>query len=265
MTPRVDASEVGYSAGRVRLLDDVTLVVESGQLVGIVGPNGAGKSTMLGILAGDLRPDRGRVALDGIDIGKADERTVAALRSVLPQHRVADIPFTAAEVVEMGRYPRRRDPGNSAARDRAAVAAAMESTDTSGFADRIYATLSGGEQARVSMARILAQNAPLLLLDEPTAALDVAHEERVMQELTRQTEAGAAVVAVLHDLNTAARYTTKIIAMADGRIAAAGSPAEVLTDDLLGEIYAQPMRVVPHPFRDSPLVLVDDRPEPPDS
>ena len=158
----------------------------------------------------------------------------------------------------MGRYPHRRDTANTAAADERAIGIAMSRTATIDFADRVFATLSGGEQARVSLARVFAQETPVVLLDEPTAALDVAHEERVMQELTARAASGSAVVAVLHDLNTAARYASRIVAMARGTIRAQGSASEVLNDELLTEIYEQPMRVVPHPFRDCPLVLVAD-------
>jgi len=160
--------------------------------------------------------------------------------------------------VAMGRHPHRHDPDNSAAADEAAIARAMERTATVAYANRVYSTLSGGEQARVALARILAQDAPAILLDEPTSALDVAHEESVMRELAARAGSGIAVLAVLHDLNAAAMYASRIVAMASGKVVAVGTPAEVLTDDLLAAIYGHPMRVVPHPFRDCPLVLVAD-------
>lgn len=258
MSEAVNAQSVSYAVGRSTLVDTVTLRVSAGELVGIVGPNGAGKSTLLALLAGDIRTTAGIVTQAGMPIEELDHGTLARMRSVLPQQRVADIPFTVREVVAMGRHPWRAEMGNSAAADAAAVQRAIDRTATETLAERAYATLSGGEQARVSIARVLAQDAPLMLLDEPTAALDVAHEERIMGELRRLSERGVAVIAVLHDLNTAARFASRIVAMADGRIRAEGSPRQVLTDALLTEIYDHPMRVVAHPFRDAPLVLVDD-------
>lgn len=256
----LEASSLGFSAGAARLLDGVSVRADAGDLIAIIGPNGAGKSTLLRVLAGDLRPDHGTVRIRSRNVADADERHLARLRAFLPQHPVADVPFTAYEVVAMGRHPHQRDPGNSAAADEAAVAEAMEHTATIEFADRVFATLSGGEQARVSLARILAQEAPVALLDEPTSSLDVAHEEGVMRQLTARATAGTAVVAVLHDLNSAARYATRVVVMSRGIVAADGPPEGVMTDELLGEIYEHPMRVVPHPFRDCPLILVADRP-----
>ncbi len=177
---------------------------------------------------------------------------------MLAQGGVSDVPFTSREVVAMGRHPHRRDPSNSSGADAAAIAEAMASTDTSHLAERVFATLSGGEQARVSLARIFAQATPVLILDEPTSGLDVAHEERVMGELTRRARRGAAILAVLHDLNVAARYATRIVAMMEGTITADGPPRTVLTEPLLTRLYGYPMHVVDHPFRDCPLVLTSD-------
>lgn len=258
MRTRVAASNLRYTVGSAILLNDVSITVDAGELVGVIGPNGAGKSTLLHVLAGDLIPAAGTVEIGGANAPGVDEPRLARLRAVLPQHRTATVPFTAYEVVAMGRYPYRRDPTNTAAADEKAIGNAMARTATVEFTDRGFATLSGGEQARVSLARVFAQETPVLLLDEPTAALDVAHEERVMQELTTRAASGSAVVAVLHDLNTAARYATRIVAMAQGEVRAQGSAQAVLTSELLTEIYDQPMRVVPHPFRDCPLVLVAD-------
>jgi iron complex transport system ATP-binding protein len=258
MSEALSAAGLRFSAGGSTLIDDVTVSVSSGEFIAVIGPNGAGKSTLLRLLSGDASPDDGTVRIGDADPATADAAHLARLRSVLPQHRQADIPFTAYEVVAMGRHPHRRDPDNSAAIDGGAIALAMERTATAELSGRVFATLSGGEQALVSLARVLAQDAPVVLLDEPTAALDVAHEERVMHELTARASSGSAVLAVLHDLNTAARYATRIVAMAAGRIAAIGPPTEVLTDDLLSAIYGHPMRVVRHPLRDCPLVLVAD-------
>lgn len=258
MSNPVTADGLSFTAGGALLVDTVSLTIEKGELVAVIGPNGAGKSTLLALLAGDVRPDEGTIHVAGHELADVDMRVLAGLRAILTQHRVSEIPFTAYEVVAMGRHPHRRDHTNSSAADSAAIATAMERTATTRFADRVFSTLSGGEQARVSIARVLAQEAPLLLLDEPTSALDVAHEERVMQELTTRAAAGSAIVAILHDLNAAARYASRIVLMSLGRVLAIGSPAAVLTDSLLSTVYEQPMRVVDHPFRDCPLILVAD-------
>ena len=256
----IHADALSYTADKAVLVVDVDLDVDGGELVAVIGPNGAGKSTLFRLLAGDLRPDSGRIRIGDVDALGSNGARMAQLRAVLPQHRVTDIPFTVYEVVAMGRYPHRRDYTNTRAADTAAITEAMQRTATVSFAERVFATLSGGEQARVSMARILAQDAPVLILDEPTAALDITHEERLMGELRARAAGGVAVLAVLHDLNTAARHATRIIALADGRVVASGTPATVLTDDVLTRIYEHPMVVVDHPFRDCPLVLPANAP-----
>ena len=251
----IRATALTYTAGRSVLLDQVDLDVDAGEMVAVVGPNGAGKSTLVALLGGDMVPTSGRLSISGVEVPQAAGGDMASLRAVLPQKRVSDIPFTAREVVEMARYPHRRRAGNSGAADKAAVTDAMQRTATTEFADRVFATLSGGEQALVAMARILAQEAPVLILDEPTAALDVAYEERILAELSALARDGTAVLAVLHDLNAAARHADRIVALNRGRVVASGTPSEVLTTGLLGDIYGHPMVVVPHPFRDCPLVL----------
>jgi iron complex transport system ATP-binding protein len=258
VTALIRAEGLSYSAGKTVLLDGIDLEVDVGEVVAVIGPNGAGKSTLLRLLAGDLKPDAGRAYIGGVDIADGDVGGLAQLRAVLPQHRVADIPFTAYEVVAMGRHPHRRSQGNTSSADVAAIDDAMKRTATTSFAGRVFSTLSGGEQARVSLARVLAQQTPVLLLDEPTAALDIAHEERLMGELESRANAGASVLAILHDLNAAARHASRIVALARGRIAISGPPAIVLTNVALTDIYEHPMVVVPHPFRDCPLVLPAD-------
>lgn len=193
--------------------------------------------------------------IDGIDIKTANPSDLALIRGVLSQRSRGDIPYSVAQVVAMGRFPHRRDPSNTSANDAAMVADAMERTDTARFAPRIYATLSGGEQTRVSLARVLAQNTPIVFLDEPTTALDVANQERIMKETLSIARQGRTVIAVLHDLNAAAAYADRIVMMNEGRIVATGSPRDVLNSELLDDVYHQPMVVVDHPFRDCPLVL----------
>ncbi len=244
-----------YRVGEATLIAGVDFEAAPGELVAVIGPNGAGKSTLLNLLAGNLRPTEGDVLLDGVDISEALPRDLSLLRSMLTQREPIDIPYTAAQVVQIGRFPHRRDENNSAARDAVAVADAMATTDTTQFAARIYATLSGGEQTRVSLARVLAQETPIVFLDEPTTALDVAHQERVMAEAVRLSRQQRAVVVVLHDLNAAAIHADRIVLMHQGAVVASGRPRDVLRQDLLSEVYAQPMVVVDHPFRDCPLVL----------
>ncbi len=254
----VVADSLTYRIGDAVLVSEVHFEATPGSLIAVIGPNGAGKSTLLNLLAGNLRPSEGRVILNGTDASTALPGDLALARSMLTQRSPIDIPFTAAQVVAMGRFPYRRDDANTSERDAAAVAEAMDRTDTAQFASRIYATLSGGERTRVSLARVLAQDTPIVLLDEPTTALDVAHEERIMGETVQLSRRQRAVIVVLHDLNAAAVHADQIVVMNGGAIVARGRPRQVLEESLLSEVYRQPMVVVDHPFRDCPLVLTAD-------
>ncbi len=254
----VVARSLTYRVDDATLVTGVDLDAASGELVAVIGPNGAGKSTLLNLLSANLHPSAGRILLNGIDIGDVLPGELARVRAVLTQRTRTDIPFTAAQVVAMGRFPHRRDEDNTSARDAAAVAEAMERTDTTRFAARIYATLSGGEQTRISLARVLAQDTPIVFLDEPTTALDVAHQVRIMREAVGLSRRQRSVVVVLHDLNAAAVYADRLVLMHQGEVVASGAPREVLREGLLSEVYEQPMVVVDHPFRDCPLVLAAD-------
>ena len=256
--PAVAATSLTYRVGDATLVSNVDFTAARGELVAVIGPNGAGKSTLLNLLSGDLQPSEGQVVLDSVDIADALPGDLALVRSMLTQRTPVDIPYTAAQVVSMGRFPHRRDEANSAERDSAAVAEAMDRTDTSRFAGRVYATLSGGERTRVSLARVFAQKTPIVFLDEPTTALDVAHQERIMGETVRLSREQRAVVVVLHDLNAAAVHADRIVLMNQSEVVAGGRPREVLQEALLSEVYAQRMVVVDHPFRDCPLVLAAD-------
>lgn len=174
-------------------------------------------------------------------------------RSVLPQHTTVAFPFTVGQVVAMGRAPWART--DRVSEDDAAIAEAMAATEVTSFADRTFSTLSGGERARVALARVLAQRTPILLLDEPTAALDLRHQDLVLSVALERAHAGTAVLAVLHDLNLAAAYADRVAVVADGRLAACGPPAEVLTAELLSEVYQRTVEVFAHPRSGTPLVL----------
>ena len=254
------ADSLTYRIRDAVLVSEVHFEATPGALIAVIGPNGAGKSTLLNLLAGNLHASEGRVLLNGIDVSTALPGDLALARSMLTQRAPVDIPFTAAQVVAMGRFPYRRDDTNTGERDATAVAEAMERTDTTRFSTRVYATLSGGERTRVSLARVLAQDTPIVLLDEPTTALDVAHEERIMRETVRLSRRQRAVIVVLHDLNAAAVHADEIVLMNGGAIVARGRPRQVLDESLLSDVDQQPMIVVDHPFRDCPLVLTADTP-----
>ena len=249
----VHAEGVAVNAGGRTLLDDVDVAVRRGELVAVVGPNGAGKSTLVAALAGDLPLARGRVELDGRAVGawRAIER--ARRRAVLPQETSLAFGFTVEDVVRMGRAPWAGTP--AAHDDDVAVADALAETSTSDLADRRFPTLSGGEQARVALARVLAQRAPVLLLDEPTSGLDVAHAELVLGIARRRADAGDAVLAVLHDIGRAAVYADRMIVLDGGRVVATGHADEVLDAAALSRTYGTPLDVVRHPATGAPFIV----------
>jgi iron complex transport system ATP-binding protein len=249
------AHGVGVTIDGQSIIADVDLRVAAGEVVVLVGPNGAGKSTLLSVLSGDVSPTTGHVELAGKHLGHRHARELARLRGVQLQKQGLAFGFRVHEVVRMGRSPWHRTA--AADRDDIAVDEAMVRSDVTHLTDRLFPTLSGGEQARTSFARLLAQETPVLLLDEPTAALDIRHQEQVLTVVREVASAGAAVVVVLHDLSLAAAYADRVCVLAAGRVHADGPPAEVLTGDLLTEVYGHPVDVVDH---DGALVVVPVRP-----
>lgn len=243
----------GGGAGPRRVLDDIDIEIRAGDVVALVGPNGAGKSTLLAVLAGELEPSAGVVELDGQPVTQWTPVDMARRRAVLPQTHTVGFPFTAAEVIAMGRAPWQRTARR--AHDTDLIAAAMAAADVAHLADRAFPSLSGGERARVALARVLAQDTATLLLDEPTAALDLGHQEAVLTLAAERAAAGAAVVVVLHDLGLAAAYADRVAVLDDGRLVADGPPRTVLTGDLLSKVYRYPVEVLDHPRTGAQLVL----------
>ncbi|MFH9731021.1 heme ABC transporter ATP-binding protein [Streptomyces sp. NPDC017260] len=243
---------------RVRLggrpvLDGVGVTARAGEVLALVGPNGAGKSTLLGVLAADVPATEGAVRVHGRPVAEWSAPELALRRAVLPQSASLSFPFPVEEVVRMGRAPWAGTGLED--EDDAAVVEAMARTEVAGFAGRPFSALSGGERARVALARVLAQRTPLLLLDEPTAALDLRHQELVLRLCRERARAGDAVVVVLHDLSLAAAYADRVAILRAGRVAADGPPAEVLSEGLLSEVYDQSVEVLPHPRTGAVLVV----------
>lgn len=235
------AHGVSVELGGARVLREVDLEVAPGELVALVGPNGAGKSTLLGALAGDILVDSGEVTLGGEPVRGMGATALARRRAVLLQKQGLSFGFRVSDVVRMGRSPWHRT--TEAGRDDEVVASAMVVADVDGLAERVFPTLSGGEQARASFARVLAQEAPVLLLDEPTASLDIRHQEALLAVARGVAEAGSAVVVVLHDLSLAAAYADRICLLDAGGVAADGAPDDVLTVERLGAVYEHPVSV----------------------
>ncbi|MFZ3469897.1 heme ABC transporter ATP-binding protein [Streptomyces sp. 4.24] len=251
--PLAEAADVHVRLGQREVLAGIGLTVRAGEVLALVGPNGAGKSTLLAALSADLPASCGVVRIDGRPVGDWSAPDLALRRAVLPQSAALSFPFPVEDVVRMGRAPW---AGTALAdADEEAVAAAMAATEVTDFAARPFSALSGGERARVALARVLAQRAPLLLLDEPTAALDLRHQELVLRICRERAAAGDGVVVVLHDLGLAAAYADRVAVLHDGRLAADGAPSEVFEDGLLSRVYRQPVEVLPHPRTGAPLVV----------
>jgi len=246
--------------GSVDVLAGVDLRLESGRLVVMVGPNGAGKSTLLGVLAGDLPVRHGSVRLDDRELGDWDPGELSRRRAVLTQDHDVSFGFTVREVVAMGRYPWTSRSDVEA--DDLRIETALEQTDTVHLADRTFRTLSGGEKARVSLARVLAQDTELVLLDEPTAALDLRHTEEILGLARSLVAEGRTVVVVAHDLSLASAYADELIVVDRGGVTAHGPAFDVLTPDLIRQTYGLTVEV--HRVRDRLVVVPAGRtgPEP---
>ncbi|WP_434970407.1 heme ABC transporter ATP-binding protein [Microbacterium sp. bgisy207] len=227
------------------ILEDAGLELRSGEVHALVGPNGAGKSTLFGVLSGDIVPASGSVELDGRPVGAIPAKDLARQRAVLLQQNDVAFAFTVEQVVRMGRAPWARTPREDADDD--LVDAALAATDMSALRHRAVRSLSGGERARVALARVLAQDVGILLLDEPTAALDLRHQEDVLRIARERADAGATVALVLHDLNAALAYGDRATLLSRGRVVATGTPAEVVTAERIGEVYGQAVDILTHP------------------
>lgn len=255
---RVDGVEQRF--GDVSVLTDIDLRVESGELVALVGPNGAGKTTLLRIINGMLTPDAGQVVLDDEPVNELSARAVSRRLATVPQDTHVGFSFRAEEIVEMGRTPHRSRLDWSD--DGEPVEAALERTETTALRDRRVDDLSGGERQRVLLARALAQEPDALLLDEPTASLDINHQVRVLTLVRELVEEGRAALAAIHDLDLAARFCDRLVLLHDGAVAARGTPEQVLRDNQLGDAFETETAVTRNRVTGTPTVAaLPDRPD----
>ncbi len=266
----LEAAHISYQIGRKRLLDDISLTVEPGQLVAVVGANGAGKSTLLKLLSRELTPTRGYVSLDAVPLNHYSAGELARRRAVLMQHNPLAFNFRVYELVMMGRYP--HFTGQPTPDDVAIVEQAHALTGISHLADRAVPTLSGGEQQRVHLAKVLAQlmitrkydkffidsdqHSPrYLLLDEPTAGLDLYYQYSLLDIARSLTRQHYGVVVILHDLNLVLQYADKVLLLKDGKAVAVGTPVTVLTPDAVLDAFQLPVSVIEQPGFAHPFLV----------
>lgn len=234
---------------------DLDFTVPPGELTAIVGPNGCGKSTLLRSLARLLRPRHGSVVLDGQDLHAMRTTQVARKVALLPQGQVIPAGVTVTDLVSRGRFAHQGLLRRWSREDEEAVQRALVDTVLTELADREVASLSGGQRQRAWLAVVLAQDTPVLLLDEPTTYLDIAHQMEVLELCRELHERGRTIVAVLHDLNQAARFASHVVAMRDGAILVSGAPAEVLTSETVEKVFGWPCHVVQDPVHGTPIVI----------
>lgn len=248
--PCLEVRDVSFSIGGARLLDGVSFSASPGELVALVGPNGAGKSTMLALLAGDLVPTEGEVSLAGTAPHRWPAKALARQRSVMTQQHAQAFSFTVRELVEMGRAPH-----DASDRDEVLISSALADAEIEDLAHRDVTTLSGGELARAVFARTLTQDAGIVLLDEPTAALDLRHQETLMRRARALADDGRCVLVVLHDLSLAARFCDRLAVFSNGSLSALGTPEEVLTPERIEQVYRQQVAVLAHPVTGRPVIV----------
>ncbi|WP_232713376.1 heme ABC transporter ATP-binding protein [Bacillus xiapuensis] len=248
---KLSVKEITCSASGRNIIEDVTLTVDKGQFVGVVGPNGSGKSTLLKCSSRLLKPKNGAVWLNEKPLYEMTVKQTAKQLSLVQQENALSFEFSVEEMVGMGRYPHKKHFQSETAEDRQIIKEALKRTGLSGYEERSYFHLSGGEKQRVLIARALAQQAELILLDEPTNHLDIHHQLQLLQ-LVKKLKLTA--LAALHDLNLAAYFCDYLYVMKGGRIAAEGFPEKVLTADLLNEVFAVEAEVVLHPRTKKPHI-----------
>ncbi|SEH10740.1 iron complex transport system ATP-binding protein [Natronorubrum sediminis] len=243
----IEIENCSLSFGDLSVLEDVSLTVDAGEFVGFIGPNGAGKTTLLRAISSALEPDSGTITVDGTDVHDASSRASSRLLSVVPQDTSLSFSFPVRDVVAMGRHPHRSRFSAPTDEDRLAVERALERTRTTELADRPIDEISGGQRQRVVLARAIAQETPVMLLDEPTASLDVNHQVETLELVRDLVDDGQTVCAAIHDLDLAARYCDRLVLLADGSVYRSGPPEDVLTGETLSAVFEASATVTQNP------------------
>ncbi len=257
----IKVNNVSYHVGKKKIVDQVTFQARQGEILAIIGANGAGKSTLLKLLCCEILPVTGKITFRDKDMADYPLRELAKLRSVLTQHNTLSLSFTAKELVLMGRYP--HFDNQPAPQDLLMVNAAMESTGVTHLAHRTYETLSGGEQQRVQLARVIAQIRDVpggwLLLDEPTNGLDLLHQQQLLLQARRMADQGYGVICILHDINLASGYADQLMIMKDGRLLAIGAPEQVVNSDHIYEAFGLRVELLKNENYKCPVVIASGR------
>ena len=256
----LDINRLDFSYFDGLVLEDINLAVKAGEMVGLLGPNGSGKSTLIKLASGILKPKRGEVRLDGNTVRALSRRFIASNVAVVPQRFHMPFAFNVSEVVMLGRTPFFKALADESDEDRQVVDNALELVGIDGLAERRFDELSGGERQKVILAMALAQQPRLLLLDEPTVHLDIAHQMEIV-ELVRELNMGRGltVIAAMHDLNLAALYFDRLVVLKEGKVWADGTPTEVLTEGCISDVFAASVRVEVHPLTGTPHIVVMPR------
>ena len=253
----LEISQVSFSYLDGLVLHDVSLSVTPGEIVGLLGPNGSGKTTLIKLASGVLKPGQGEIKLDGSRLSQLSRKAIARSVAVVPQQFHIPFAFTVSEVVTLGRIPFIKVFTGETSIDKGAVTNALEVVGVSELAERHFDELSGGERQKVILAMALAQQPGLLLLDEPTMHLDITHQVEIL-ELVRSlnAEQGLTVIAAMHDLNLASLYFDRLVLLKEGRVSADGTPAEVLTEERIREVFSASVMVETHPVTGAPHIVV---------
>ncbi|MGO2354596.1 MAG: ABC transporter ATP-binding protein [Marinomonas foliarum] len=251
----LSADKLTLKHGKVSIIDQLDVTLPEGQVTAIVGPNGCGKSTLLNGLSRVHTPSSGVVLLDGKDILSLPSKEVARRLALLPQDTLAPDGITIEELIRFGRHPHQSLLKQWAMDDQEAIKYALHAADLEGLKDRLLDTLSGGQRQRAWIAMSIAQETPLLLLDEPTSALDLGHQIEVFELIRNLSRQGKTLAMVVHDLPSACRYSDHIIAMKEGKILTQGSPKDIMTKELVRELYGVDCDLMPDPMTGSPILI----------
>jgi iron complex transport system ATP-binding protein len=253
----IEMKRVCFSYSNGLVLRDVELCVQKGEMVGLIGPNGAGKTTLIRIISGILNARQGEVKLDGLDVGRLKRNALAREVAVVPQQFNIPFAYKVEEVVMLGRTPFMKPFRDSSERDRDVIMQTVYRVGIRQLVGRYFGELSGGERQKVVLAMALAQETGLLLLDEPTAHLDISHQVEMLELLAgMNAERGLTIISAMHDLNLASAYFGRLVLMKEGAIVADGPPERVLTSSTIAAAYSVPVHIQPHPFTGVPQVVV---------